>query len=329
MTTTTIRAAGNADMLADIAYRLGFAPQESLVLVAVRDNSTLGLIVRADLTDVTESAAHYLTDRLLSDGAVRVLAVTYTDHPEIAGRTHDMVSEWFAPGAVHSICVDSHAYRDRSDAPESARPLSDLDASVVAAHRVAAGMFVTKTRAERLPARRDRATCRKVERAALAAEVLSGADAVRAWIDYVANPCDDLTTIATLAVTLVKTPVRDAVLMLATGASSEIATHVAQGGNGAEVSAALGRVLTGTDRPTPQDAAWATAIGQVARHVVTAQFVAPAWTLWAVTQWWAGGTAAANDALDIALKADPSYRLASLMYDACALGMGPGWTRHH
>jgi hypothetical protein len=328
VTTTTIHAAGNADILAAIAYRLGFSPRESLVLVAVRERGTLGLIVRADLNDATQ-AEDWLAEKMLSDGAVRVLAITYTDRPNVAGQTHDTVSEWFAPGTVHSICVDSRGYRDRSDAPESARPLSDLDSCVVAASSVVAGKVVAKTRAGLLPARVDRFTCRKVERAALATEPMDEADAVRAWVDYVANPCDDLTTIATLAATLVKRPVRDAVLMLATGASIEVATHVAQGGDGAEVTAALARVLTGTDRPTPQDAAWATAIGQIARHVVTAQFVAPAWTLWAVTQWWAGGTAAANDALDIALKAEPSYRLASLMNQACARGMGPGWTRRH
>ena len=73
-----IRVNGAAELLAVVSHRLGFQPQNSLVLVSLRKQGRMGLVLRADLDAAPGSIAR-LTAHVQDDGAQRTVTIVYSD----------------------------------------------------------------------------------------------------------------------------------------------------------------------------------------------------------------------------------------------------------
>lgn len=222
--TTLIRAKGPRELLAYVPYRLGYRPQDSIVLVGLRPpRGRVGLVVRVEVADLAEpdhgpQLARSVVGHLAADGAQHVVLVLYCDDPPRADGTgsararaavehcRDAVepvhgpadvwvvspSGWFALGCDEPDCC-----------PPGGRPLRELESSEVGAHMVLAGNALADSREEalRIPragvdARRRAARAgRRVRERALAAgadatgtgdAVARRVEALDAWRDAVA-----------------------------------------------------------------------------------------------------------------------------------------------
>ncbi|MBN0039579.1 DUF4192 domain-containing protein [Cellulosimicrobium cellulans] len=186
--TTLIRAQGPRELLAYVPYRLGYRPQDSVVLVGLRPpRGRIGLVVRVDVPDVADlehgpQLARSVVGHLAADGAERVVLVVYTDAPLRSGGVgaavaraavehcreavephHGPVEVWVvAPSGWYALdCAEDEC------CPPGGRPLRELESSEVGAHMVLAGAALADSREEAL--RIPRASADERRRAARAA----------------------------------------------------------------------------------------------------------------------------------------------------------------
>ena len=97
-----IRARSIADLLAYIPARIGYAPTESLVVVGRRSTTgQVGLVARADLSDVTPETADMLAVHIANDRAASAVLALYTDDRQEADRALASMTE-----ALHGQAVD-------------------------------------------------------------------------------------------------------------------------------------------------------------------------------------------------------------------------------
>jgi hypothetical protein len=170
--TTLIRAQGPRELLAYVPYRLGYRPQDSIVLVGLRPpRGRIGLVVRVDVDDVADldhgpQVARSVVGHLAADGARRVVLVAYTDAPlrsgdagaatrERAAVEHCREAVEAVHGPVDTWVVSSTGWAaldcaEEDCCPSAGRPLSELESSEVGAHMVLAGTALADSREEAL-----------------------------------------------------------------------------------------------------------------------------------------------------------------------------------
>lgn len=123
--------------------------------------------------------------------------------------------------------------------------------------------------------------------------------------------------------------VRDAVMLGFVEGTAPVADRLIAGDGGQDVGLALRAIVDpGEGRPPAagRSAAARALLEAVVAHC-SRRALAPAATLLAVLAWWEGDGARAGVLVDRALAAEPEYRLATLIDEALAVGMPPGWLR--
>lgn len=315
-----------ADVLAYVPTSFGFQPTDSLVAMSLRSpRGRVGLVLRIDLADAVD-AAHAIATHLVRDGADRCILATYSDDAAAAEAARTAVREALDPIRTRGAVVTSNGY-GWDDEP-GLSPMSDLDASEVAAQSVYNGVAIRTSREDLIPRVTDAEAIATARAAAAsdAPDALGNGQALAAWRQAVDEQTNDPRTLGRLARTLTDPVVRDAVLVLMVTNSNEQAAAALCGDE--EATRQGLELLTSSPRqPGESIHPWAETLALVAAHQDTEPVAAPAWTLWTITQWWTGAGAAANVGIDKALMADDTHRLAHLMADCLSAGIGPGWTR--
>lgn len=163
--TPTIRTADPRELLALVPYQLGFQPQESAVLVALRPpRGAVGLVARVDLADLTGpeglGVARTLVDHLRADGADGAVLVLYTAQdlqlrPGPGERVVALIEQAGAGGVELRGCwvVSPRGYAslgctDPVCCPPGGRPLTELQGARVGAEMVLLGASVAGSRSE-------------------------------------------------------------------------------------------------------------------------------------------------------------------------------------
>ncbi|MFI2569710.1 DUF4192 domain-containing protein [Cellulosimicrobium funkei] len=169
--TTLIRAQGPRELLAYVPFRLGYRPQDSVVLVGLRPpRGRIGLVVRVDVADAADvehgpQLARSVVGHLAADGARRVVLVVYSDAPlraagvaaarvraavehcrEAAEPQHGPVEAWVvsSTGWYALDCAEDDC------CPPEGRSLRELESSEVGAHMVLSGAALADSREEAL-----------------------------------------------------------------------------------------------------------------------------------------------------------------------------------
>jgi hypothetical protein len=166
--TTTIRTHEPRELLALVPYRLGFQPQESLVVLSVRaERLRIGLVARVDLADLADPRsgpplARSLVAHLVKDGACRGVAVVYTEADlQVEGGVGTggaAVANLRRAALVRLAGLDvlvvgqrgyyAFGCQDRTCCPPGGRPLTDLQSTRVGAQMVLEGVRVAGSREE-------------------------------------------------------------------------------------------------------------------------------------------------------------------------------------
>lgn len=324
--TTVLRVGSLAEVLAYVPASLGFQPSQSLVLVSLlAPRGRVGVVVRVDLTAAAD-AADDLARILARENAARAILITYSDDADAAATAAAAVRKAAEPLAIRSAVVTSNGY-GWADEP-GLSPMSDLDCTGVAATSVYSGIAVRTSREDLTPRVTDTEAIAAARAAATndSPDALAADEAVAAWRQAVDEQTDDPRTLGRLARALTDVRVRDAVLVLMVTNSTEQA-DTARNGDDTAAATAVMTLMESPERPGTRLDPWAETLARVAAHQGTEPVAAPAWTLWAITQWWAGAGASANIGIEQALAADNSHRLAHLFEAALGAGIGPGWTR--
>ena len=307
----TLRASGPSEILQVIPYLLGFHPEHSVVIVAIRGRAVV-VSARYDL-DVPPECAELLCQSAAAAGATGVLVALYDDtvtgHP-LAHRAYlDELREVFdryALSEVDALVVGGDrwwSYRCKDDAccPPGGTVLTV--AGAVAAGAVAAGLVA-------LPGR-----------AALKAELEPDEERmaeVRQALLAMGNDEDDRPDVEVRA---------------ANWATVRCFVQDARRGRGATPPEQAARVLRALmdiavrdatvgfliSRPEPEvEVAWRELV-----RVAPPLWRAPVATIYALWCQAGGGGARANIAIEAALTANPDYSMARLLDEAQQRGMNP------
>ncbi|MFJ2301081.1 DUF4192 family protein [Oerskovia paurometabola] len=328
-----VRAQSIADVLAEIPARLGFTPKDSAVVLCLR-GTRAGLVARIDLTDLTAAAAGLLARHATRDRATAVVLVAYTDDVDQARQVVDVVTEAMH-GQALDVCqaqqVTRSEYRDLF-AGTPARPLSDLQSTVVAAEYVARGVAVAEDLAATLPqpapqTAQDEARCAGDKHAQEAADDPSRF-ALATWRLATAGLVAGPDIYGHLARMLAHKPNRDAFLVCLTENPGSTAPEEVIKGAGEEAAARAALALAG-DRdqakaPGEDVEAAVHLLAQVVSHTPDS---ADAWAFWALLKWWQGKGPQARSAMERALDLDPHQNMARVLSMPITAGYGPAWTR--
>lgn len=189
MPTTTIRVREPRELIALIPHQLGFQPDESAVVVSLREpRGRVGLVARVDLGDLSDVSsgpqlARTLVTHLVHDGAARAVLVLYTADDGAAAAEGTAVQGHQEHGGVYRSPRVRAAARHLADAaepylgevatwvvgpngyrgleclssvccPPGGRPLTELQSTTTGAHMVLAGSVVAARREDlgRIPA---------------------------------------------------------------------------------------------------------------------------------------------------------------------------------
>jgi len=368
-----------ADLLAYVPYRLGYRPRDSVVVLSLRPpRGAVGLVVRSDVRDLLSerggaALARTVAAHVLRDGPREVVLVAYGDDETASQDAADVLADALAgagPGVpvVARWHVTSTGYRslgcaDPECCPVVGHPLTDLDASHVAADLVYAGVSVAASREEAYalapvdPARRASAI-RAARRWARRREELGvrawRRASLRAWRDVhaavaAADPlaqeaasCPGPAQVAAARVgrvagALTDPIVRDAVLLtlLPTGDPGLPDRMIDAASTGVGIEALEDAVsavtlLVDPRRGVAPDVDGAR-VARIAAEVVASHARgdghAYALGLAAALAWWAGDGGLAGARADRALQVGPDHGLARLVADALDRGVGPGWAQ--
>ncbi|MFH5877279.1 DUF4192 domain-containing protein [Arthrobacter sp. NA-172] len=328
METLTIKTP--ADVLSFIGHTLGFWPKESLVCVTI-DTNRIGATLRVDLPKHDTSAPAYartVAGYLANDpNATSALFALYTSAAPEHGQTKpyaSMIAALTGALAERNITIRDgllvgdttvSPYDDDPRLPDTL-PLSMIDSSEINAELVYRGSAVAPTGRVTLPSSpKEMATFDEVEdrvssigrsynhRAIELARTL--------WAGILeANtfPSDEQT--ATLIANFQFPAIRDQLM-------ADIPC----------VHGPMEQILLAQvpDKPEWSRVTWAE---QVLLHAYThssTKHSAPLLTAIAYISWWEGRGSRAHQYLELALEADPSYRLAKLSDQLIGYGMVAGW----
>ncbi|MBB2925572.1 DUF4192 domain-containing protein [Cellulomonas cellasea] len=338
----TIRVTEPRELLAFVPYQLGFQPTDSLVVMSLRgERSRVGLIARVDLAHAADAAAG-LARHVLDDGATSAVVVVYTESDHGAHDAAQAAAAALTDAGlpVRSWWVTGGDYRPMlpefpEATPPVGRPISDLQATEVAATMVAQGLRALPTRSD-LDLTPASARERRRAASARALECDGGAEdrpawraaSLRQWLDAASADTFTAADAGRLAAALDDRVVRDAVLCALVPGGRKVAEQVISGQRGSD---ALGEVVTSvieTPGVMPDADVFAPVVA-VLTHVAAHVDSAPARTLLAFLAWWQGDGARAQVHLSAAERHDPDYRLAALLTSVLAAAMPPGWIRAH
>ncbi|WAH97766.1 DUF4192 family protein [Arthrobacter sp. MMS18-M83] len=328
METLTIKTP--ADVLSFIGHTLGFWPQESLVCITL-DTNHIGVTLRVDLPkhDGGELAyARTVAGYLANDtNATSALFAVYTSAAPTAGQDKPYASVIAAlTGALaerHITIRDGLLVGDQKVSPyddepslDRALPLSMVDSSEINAELVYRGSAVARTGRIVLPASNKRTTA---------------FDAVEGHIESIGR-CHDHSAIEK-ARTLWA-----GILGAKTYPSDDQTIALIANFQFAAIRDQLIADIPGVDGPmeqillaqTPGKPQWDRVewAQQILLHAYThssTKHSAPLLTAIGYINWWEGRGSKAHQFMQLALEADPSYRLAKLSDQLLSYGMLAGW----
>jgi hypothetical protein len=330
-----LRVTESRELLALIPHQLGFAPVDSLVVIGLRPpNGRVGLIARVDLAHIADTAPA-LAGHLVTDGATRVVVVVYTDDANtarIAAATLTEHTGVFRLAHAGTFQVTSNAY-GILDAPDTYRPLTDLESTIVAATMVSRGSAYAEQRDALGVVRASVAD--RVEASAAHDDWLDSAHAtdrpaaLTMWRETITGSRVTPTRAGRLAAALTDPTTRDAILCTFLPGGNTVADGLADGtGDEGAVAQVLGSLIDTDAGVTPNHDT-----NEPARALLTyiaAHVDSPAaFTLLGVLAWWEGNGATANVHLQAVDAIAPDYRLARLLADILAIGLAPGWARRN
>lgn len=326
-------SASVAELLALIPVIIGFVPHESLVLVAIHADGRTGAVVRTDLHAVSADLAllDVAVAHVVSDGGVLGAAVAYTSSPG-----DDLDRIWAALGRASSgmvagwdtwVVTATEYYPPHH--PDERRPVTDLQATQVAAAAVLAGVPVARSREDLARITPAPAGARATATRAARAWAGTGAQAVTLFCRLrdaggPFRPSD----LGRLGAAMGDLRTRDALLLctIDTRGADETALSLAAG------HADLRGVLAPVFRPgglhpgARADAAEAV-LTAIAAHTDDGPVRASALTLIGFLAWWRDDDARAQALVSAALELDAGQRLAHLLTSALNHGMPPGWAQ--
>lgn len=355
---TTIRVADPAELIAYVPHRLGFRPEESIVLVSLRgEDGRVGLVARMSVDDVGDGGDHLLVRHLGSDGASRVVQIVYSDDGSgrpraraatiarrveaLVGATVGPVDTWWVSGSGYG-CLDC---RHDDPCPPAGRSLVELESTEVGAHMVVAGSVVADSRAEAYDLPPVDAARRRAVRAAVQRARTRRARGEESWLrDGLASwrravEARDVGAVVPPAVVgrvacgLEDIRLRDAVLLHLVRGEMDLVDRTAAGAAGPDVTERTGAAIAAIVDPelgTPPDPMLLGPGREVLEEVAVAcdgTARAAAATLLALVAWWEGDGGRAGERLREAATADSGYRLAVLLQSALDAGLAPGWLR--
>lgn len=165
--TPTLRVREPQELLALIPFQLGFQPNESVVLVSLREpRHQVGLVMRVDLAELAlpddgRQLARSMVSHVASDGGRDTVVVVYTDTPvppDRDGRSpawravgHFLGAAEGFLGSADVWVVSTTGYHalgcaDPRCCPPGGRPITDLLSTIVGAEMVLAGAVVMPSR---------------------------------------------------------------------------------------------------------------------------------------------------------------------------------------
>lgn len=135
------------DLLAAIPFLIGYHPENSLVLVALKDD-TVGMALRVDMpTDIALESYDLLASHFQREAADAALVVAYVDsqtdpEPVLINTSAALLRAGFS--IKESLIVSDGRYRsmlchDSECCPPLGSPIPDIDSSRIAAEHVIAG----------------------------------------------------------------------------------------------------------------------------------------------------------------------------------------------
>ncbi|WP_159619103.1 DUF4192 domain-containing protein [Arthrobacter zhaoguopingii] len=319
-----------ADVLSFIGHTLGFWPHESLVCVTLVDNH-VGATLRVDLPKPGAEISHARTiaEYLAHDGhAVGVIFALYTSMPAESGQARPHAATIAA--LTGSLAEQGMSIRDGllvgddtvspydSDPPgKPSLPLTSMQASQINAEFVYRGSTIAPTNRIALPAStEDFQTADAVESCAKSMQKLGVRDATdraralwKEMLEAKSFPTDE--RIIRLIASLQFPTIRDQLMADIPG-----------------IDEPMDRVLLAQTNSKPHWARveWAE---QLLLHAYTRSSTphsAPILTAIAFISWWEGRGSKAHQYLQLALEADPDYRLARLGDQVIGRGTVAGWT---
>lgn len=293
---------------------VGFTPYESVVVVPVREDGSVGAVLRADRDDLLSRGgpqiAREMAFHAARESARLVLAVAYTECAvrwgcraldrvrEAMRDTVESVEVWavtgdryFSPGCDVEQCC-----------PAGGRPVPGTPAPTFAPEPAA-------------PEDRRRATraAQRWMRSARAASDARRADALKAWRDALWSGPGDPPALGRLGAALGDVRVRDAALISLIPGAEAAVDDALDGRDSPAIEAALGAGLRPGRAPADGDLEDAVhLLIEVLRHADGGRAAPPAAML-GVLAWWQGEELAARAWCLLALDADPGYRLALLV----------------
>ena len=151
---TSVRASDPNDILAVIPYLLGFHPQDSMILVAVRGRRVI-VTARMDLTETTSLTAmvehfRYITER---HDVEAIVLVAYTDQAQLGKAALDVaVEELGHVEVIDALLADGVRWWSQLCSRPQCCPVEgtpyDVASTEIAARAVMAGMPALASRAE-------------------------------------------------------------------------------------------------------------------------------------------------------------------------------------
>ncbi|MET3140316.1 UNVERIFIED_ORG: hypothetical protein ABIB13_000003 [Arthrobacter sp. UYEF2] len=327
METLTIKTP--ADVLSFIGHTLGFWPQESLVCITLADNH-VGATLRVDLpkpsTEISyaKMVAGYLGHDTSAEG---VLFAVYTSEPRNGDHKPHAATIAALTGALaergltirEGLLVGDQTVSQYDGDPEKGvrLPLSATQSSQINAEFVYRGSTIEPTNRITLPAStKESQTLNAVESLVAAIQGLSHWDAMEQartlWTEMLEAKTypDDEQTIGLIA-NLQFPAIRDQLMADIPG-----------------IDQPMDRILLAQTHGKPQWSRieWAEQLLVHAyTHSATAHS-APVLTAIAFINWWEGRGSKAHQFLELALEADPHYRLARLSDQMIGAGMVAGWS---
>lgn len=311
---------GPGELVALIPSMLGFEPFQSVVVVLVKERGAMAAMIRLDardlLTDDAPEIAFGVARHAVREGARRAVVLGFLDDASACGAAIDAVTGALADtvGEVESwLVVDGRYFcpdcADPSCCPPGGRIVPDAGHPGERTWRAGSpGWTRAAPEARRLSAR-----------AADRAEGRAARDLVRwrrssldEWLVALDDGVGGPAPLGRLAAGLGDVRVRDAVLLALIPGAEDAVDDALDGRDSAAIAASLGSGMR-PSRPPDPDRTYAA--GEMLRNVLAhapSRLSAPPAATLGVLAWWTGDAASARSWCEIALDADPGYRLALL-----------------